>query len=100
MTVVLVTYDIIETLFLSDSSSRAREIIPLDFKKGVTPATYEIPISAPVLPSRKHMRQRANHHCRKGLGGLTYASSVKPSEFIALELSVLAPEERPCWTSS
>ena len=64
----------------------------------VTPATYEIPISAPVLPSRKHMRQRANHHCRKGLGGLTDVSPVKPSEFIALELSVLAREERPCWT--
>ena len=31
----------------------------------VTPATYEIPISAPVLPSRKHMRQRANDLSRK-----------------------------------
>ena len=34
MTVVLVTYDIIETLFLSELGHPARAIIPLDFKKG------------------------------------------------------------------
>ena len=48
MTVVLVTHDIIEALFLSDRivfmsrhPGRVREIIPLDFKKGREIATHE-----------------------------------------------------------
>jgi NitT/TauT family transport system ATP-binding protein len=48
MTVVLVTHDIIESLFLSDRiifmarhPGRVREIIPLDFKQGRDVSTHE-----------------------------------------------------------
>ena len=63
MTVVLVTHDIIEALFLSDRvifmsrhPGRVREIIPLDFKKGREIATHEQLFALPeYAPCESHI---------------------------------------------